>query len=114
MDSLKALFFQRARWSSNGTKYDSHLYTLALSLIYTFLVWLLVSPFLVAFADFPIAWFAVPMGVKVLCDLIFLTCAAVKLHSKRLLLALPVTEIMQVPMNVFAVPFGLLGLFKWK
>ena len=114
VDSLKALFFQRARWSSNGTKYDSHLYTLGLSLIYTFLVWLLVSPFLVAFAGFPIAWFAIPMGVKVLCDLVFLSCAAVKLHSKQLLLALPVTEIMQVPINVFAVPFGILGLFKWK
>lgn len=114
VNSLKALFFQRARWSSNGTKYDSHLYTFGLSLIYTFLIWLLISPFLVIFAEFPLSWFAIPMAVKVACDLFFLTCAAVKLRSKKLLLCLPITEIMQVPMNVFAVPFGLLGLFKWK
>ena len=114
VDSLKALFFQRARWASNGTKYESHLYTLVLSLIYTFLIWLLISPFFVLFLDFPCSFFLVPFGVKICCDTLFLTLASIKLNCKKLLFALPVTELIQVPLNVFAVPFGLLGLFKWK
>lgn len=114
VDTLKALIFQRARWASNGTHYDSALYILMLALIYTFLVWLFFSPFLVLFCEFPPEWFLIPLGVKILVDIVFLTTAAVKLEAKQLLFALPITEIIQVPMIVFAVPIGLLGLFKWK
>lgn len=114
VDTWKALFFQRARWSSNGTQYQNPFYVLLLALVYTFFIWLFFSPWLVLFAGFPCSWFLVPFAVKCLVDTLFLTIAAIKLKQTSLLWALPHTEVFQVPMIVFAVPFGQLGLFKWK
>jgi hypothetical protein len=47
-------------------------------------------------------------------DFLFLSIAAFKLKQLKLLWAFIHTEIIQVPMITFAVPFGQLGLFKWK
>lgn len=114
VDSLSALFFQRARWGSNGTHYESAPYIFLLSLVYAFLLWIFVSPIFVLFFNFPVFYAVFPIAVKVLFDTIFLSVAACKLDEKKLLFSIPITEIIQVPMIVFAVPFGLLGLFKWK
>lgn len=114
VDSWKALFFQRARWASNGTKYQNPFYVLLLTLIYTFFIWLFISPWLVLLAHFPLSWFLIPFLVKIIVDFIFLSIAAFKLKQVKLLWAFIHVEIIQIPMIVLAVPFGQFGLFKWK
>lgn len=114
VDSLKGLLNQRARWASNGTHYTNHLYTLFLSLIYTFYAWLFLSPWLALLLGFPWSWFLVPFAVKVLVDAVFLSIGAVRLGETELLKALPMTEILQVPVIAVAVPLGIFRLFRWK
>jgi cellulose synthase/poly-beta-1,6-N-acetylglucosamine synthase-like glycosyltransferase len=114
VDRLRGLLNQRARWSSNGTRYTNHAYTFFLTLIYTFLVWLCISPWLALFLGFPWSWFLVPFAVKVAADILFLTTGAIRLRSSRFLKALPYTELMQIPIIVLAVPLGVLRFFKWK
>ena len=114
MDTWKALFFQRARWASNGTQYTNPFYVLLLTLVYTFFVWLFISPWLVLWINIPLSWFIIPFLTKMAVDFLFLSIAAFKLKQLKLLWAFIHTEIIQVPMITFAVPFGQLGLFKWK
>lgn len=110
----KQLFNQRARWSSNGTSYESKSYILLLTLIYTYFIWMFISPWCVAFLDFPWQWCVYSILPKVIVDFIFLSIAAFKLHAKRQLLAFIPTELIQIPMIVFCVPAGISGLFRWK
>ncbi len=114
VDSLKELLNQRARWASNGTHYSNHFYTLFLTLIYTFYVWLFLAPWLAVFCDFPWSWFVIPFVLKVAVDTLFLSIGAVRLHETQLLKALPLTELLQIPMIVVAVPLGIFKLFRWK
>ncbi|MCF0215175.1 MAG: glycosyltransferase [Fibrobacteraceae bacterium] len=114
VNSWKALFNQRARWSSNGTNYESKAYVLLLTLIYTFYVWMFISPWLVAFLEIPWQWCVFSILSKVAVDFTFLSMAAYKLHTKRRMLAFIPTELIQIPMIVFAVPAGITGLFRWK
>lgn len=114
VDTFKGLLNQRARWSSNGTSYTNHFYTLFLTLIYTFYVWLFVSPWLASLFDFPWTWFVIPFAIKVAVDTLFLTISAIRLGEKKLLCALPMTELLQIPIITVAVPLGIFKLFKWK
>lgn len=110
----KQLFNQRSRWSSNGTSYENKAYILLLTLIYTFYIWMFASPWCVAFLDCPWQWCAYPILAKFAVDFIFLSIAAAKLHAKRQMLAFLPTELIQIPMIVFAVPAGITGMFRWK
>ncbi|MCQ2060830.1 MAG: glycosyltransferase [Fibrobacter sp.] len=110
----KQLFNQRSRWSSNGTSYENKAYILLLTLIYTFYIWMFVSPWCVAFLDCPWQWCAYPILAKFAVDFIFLSIAAAKLHAKRQMFAFLPTELIQIPMIVFAVPAGITGMFRWK
>lgn len=114
VDTFKGLLNQRARWSSNGTSYTNHLYTLFLTLIYTFYVWLFVSPWLALFLGFPWSWFLVPFAVKFAVDALFLSIGAIRLGETKLLAALPMTELLQVPIITAAVPLGIFKIFRWK
>lgn len=114
VDTFKGLLNQRARWSSNGTSYSNHLYTFFLTLIYTFYVWLFVSPWLALFLDFPWSWFLVPFAVKFAVDVLFLSIGAIRLGETKLLAALPMTELLQVPIITVAVPLGIFKIFRWK
>ncbi|MCF0225065.1 MAG: glycosyltransferase [Fibrobacter sp.] len=110
----RQLFNQRSRWSSNGTSYESKAYILLLTLIYTFYVWMFISPWCVLLLDCPWQWSAYPLLAKVVVDFIFLSIAATKLHAKRQMAAFIPTEIIQIPMIVLAVPAGITGMFRWK
>lgn len=110
----KALFNQRARWSSNGTNYESKAYILMLTLIYTYYIWMFISPWCVLFLDCPWQWCIFSILPKFIIDFIFLSIAAWKLKSKRKMLAFIPTELIQIPMIVFAVPAGITGMFRWK
>ena len=114
VDSFKGLLNQRARWSSNGTSYSNHLYTFFLTLIYTFYVWLFISPWLALFLDFPWTWFFIPFASKVAIDVLFLSIGAIRLRETRLLFAIPITELLQIPIITVAVPLGIFKIFRWK
>jgi len=113
VDSWKALLQQRARWGSNGAKYDSKAYSAFLFCIYAFFVWLFVSPWLVLFGILP-ACFLLPFIMKFAADFILLFTGALRLHSVKLLWCLPLVEIIQIPLFTVAVPLGMFGLYRWK
>ena len=110
----KQLFNQRARWSSNGTNYESKSYILLLTLIYTYYIWMFVSPWCAIFLDFPWQWCVFSILPKIVVDFVFLSIASWKLKSKRRMLAFLPVELIQIPMIVFCVPAGITGLFRWK
>jgi len=114
VDSWRGLLNQRARWASNSTNYSNHAYTFLLTLIYTFYVWLLLSPWLAIFAGFPWEWFLIPFACKIIADTLFLTIGAVRLRISSLLFAIPHGELLQIPLIVLAVPMGIFKIFKWK
>ena len=73
-----------------------------------------ISPWCVAFLDCPWQWCAFSIAPKIVVDFVFLMIASWKLHAKRKMLAFLPTEIIQIPMIVFAVPAGITGMFRWK
>jgi len=113
VDSWKALLQQRARWGSNGAKYENKAYCAFLFCIYVFFVWLFVSPWLVLFGILP-ACFLIPFAIKFAADFLLLFTGALRLRSLKLLWCLPLVEIIQIPLFTAAVPLGMLGLYKWK
>ncbi len=114
VNSFRGLLNQRARWASNSTSYTNHAYTFLLTLVYTFFVWLFISPWLALFAGFPWTWFLIPFACKIAVDTLFLTIGAIRLRICSILFAIPHTELLQIPIIVLAVPMGLLKIFKWK
>ncbi|GBU24176.1 glycosyl transferase [Fibrobacteria bacterium R8-3-H12] len=113
VDSWKVLLQQRARWGSNGAKYESKAYSAFLFCIYAFFVWLFVSPWLVLFGVLP-SCFLLPFAIKFAADFLLLFTGALRLHSVKLLWCLPLVEIIQIPLFTAAVPLGMFGLYKWK
>jgi cellulose synthase/poly-beta-1,6-N-acetylglucosamine synthase-like glycosyltransferase len=113
VDSWKALLQQRARWGSNGAKYESKMYSAFLFCIYAFFVWLFVLPWLVLAALLP-PCFLFLFAIKFIADFFLLFTGALRLHSVKLLLCLPLVEIIQIPLFTAAVPLGMLGLYRWK
>lgn len=113
VETWRGLLNQRARWSSNGTSYTNHVYTLFLALIYSFYIWLLLSPWLVLLG-LPACYFWVPLAIKLGVDSLFLVTGAWRMRSLPLLWCLPIVELIQIPLIVGAVPLGLLRIFKWK
>ena len=108
VDSWKALLQQRARWGSNGAKYESKAYSAFLFCIYAFFVSLFILPW--------ICWqiFLCCFAVKLLADFLLLYRGAVRLKSVKLLWCLPLVELIQIPLFTAAVPLGMLGWYKWK
>ena len=73
-----------------------------------------ISPWCVVFLDFPWQWCVFSIAPKIVVDFVFLMIASWKLHSKRKMFAFLPTELIQIPMIVFAVPAGITGMFRWK
>jgi cellulose synthase/poly-beta-1,6-N-acetylglucosamine synthase-like glycosyltransferase len=113
VDSWAALLQQRARWGSNGAKYENKAYSAFLFCIYAFFVWLFASPFL-CLLEVPVYYALVPFSIKIISDFLLLFTGAIRLKSLKLLWCLPFVEIVQIPLFVAAVPLGSLGLYRWK
>jgi cellulose synthase/poly-beta-1,6-N-acetylglucosamine synthase-like glycosyltransferase len=113
VDSWAALLQQRARWGSNGTRYENKAYSIFLFCIYAFFVWLFISPFL-CLLGMPVHYATIPFLIKITSDFLLLFTGALRLKSLKLLWCLPFVEIIQIPLFVLAVPMGHLGLYKWK
>jgi cellulose synthase/poly-beta-1,6-N-acetylglucosamine synthase-like glycosyltransferase len=114
VDSWKALLQQRARWGSNGAKYESKVYSAFLFCIYIFFAWLFVSPWLVFANIFSPEYFLIPFAIKFIADFLLLFTGALRLRSVKLLWCLPFVEIIQIPLFTLAVPLGSLGWYRWK
>ena len=108
VDSWKVLLQQRARWGSNGAKYESKAYSAFLFCIYAFFVSLFVLPW---FNWQLFLWF---FSIKLLSDFLLLYRGAIRLKSLNLLWCLPLVELIQIPLFTAAVPLGMLGWYKWK
>jgi len=108
VDSWKALLQQRARWGSNGAKYESKAYSAFLFCIYAFFVCLFILPWL----DWQL--FLYFFSIKLFSDFLLLYRGALRLKSVKLLWCLPLVELIQIPLFTAAVPLGMLGLYKWK
>jgi len=108
VDTWKALLQQRARWGSNGAKYESKAYSAFLFCIYAFYVCLFILPW--------INWqlFLIFFAVKFFADFLLLFTGAIRLKSLKLLWCLPLVEIIQIPLFVAAVPLGMMGWYRWK
>lgn len=114
VDRLWPMILQRARWSSNGTKYDDKFFVALLLGLYLFYVWLVISVPLALFALIP--WWAslVPWLVKWVLTATFLKLTAKPLGQKQVLRRFLPCDIMHVPVVVVAVILGQLGLYRWK
>jgi cellulose synthase/poly-beta-1,6-N-acetylglucosamine synthase-like glycosyltransferase len=113
VDSWKALLQQRARWGSNGAKYENKAYSAFLFCIYAFFVWIFVSPWLIL-AGLPVCYALVPFSIKICSDFLLLFTGAIRLKSLKFLWCFPFVEIIQIPLFTLAVPLGSLGLYKWR
>jgi cellulose synthase/poly-beta-1,6-N-acetylglucosamine synthase-like glycosyltransferase len=114
VDSWKALLQQRARWGSNGARYENKAYSAFLFCIYAFFAWLFISPLFALANILPPEYFLLPLAVKVFADFLLLFTGAIRLKSLKLLWCFPFVEIIQIPLFTAAVPFGMLGWYKWK
>lgn len=111
----KGLLNQRARWASNGTNYSNPLYVLFLTLIYSFYVWLCLSPLLVLAGFVDMHLWLIPLAAKCAVDLLFLAVGGYRLKLLHLVLWLPLVELVQIPLITVAVPMGsFFKTFKWK
>ena len=79
----KALFNQRARWSSNGTNYESLWYVFLLTLIYTYYVWMFLSPWFVLFFDFSWKLCVFSILPKFIFVFFFLSISSYKLETQK-------------------------------
>jgi len=113
VDQWSALLQQRARWGSNGAKYENKAYSVFLFCIYAFFVWLFISPFL-CLLGMPVYYALIPFLIKIFSDFLLLFTGAIRLKSLKLLWCLPLVEIVQIPLFTAAVPLGCLGLYRWK
>jgi len=116
VDSWKALLQQRARWGSNGTKYESKAYCAFLFCIYAFFVCLFILPWQIFFmpVNYVLPLFLCFFSIKLLSDFLLLFTGAIRLKSLKLLWCLPIVELIQIPLFVAAVPIGMMGLYRWK
>ncbi len=115
-DSWKVLLQQRARWGSNGAKYENKGYSAFLFCIYAFFIWLLISPWLMFFMPihYALPLFLCSFSIKLLSDFSLLFTGAIRLKSLKFLWCLPLVELIQIPLFAAAVPLGMLGWYKWK
>ena len=114
VDSWKALLQQRARWGSNGAKYENKIYSAFLFCIYAFFVWLFISPWLVLAGILLSDYFLLSFAIKFIADFMLLFTGALRLRCVKLLWCLPLVEIIQIPLFTAAVPLGMLGWYRWK
>jgi hypothetical protein len=104
---------QRARWGSNGAKYENKAYSAFLFCIYAFFLYLFLSPFL-CLLGMPLSYFLIPFLIKAASDFLLLFTGALRLRSLKLLWCFPLVEIIQIPLFAAAVPMGHFGFYKWK
>jgi cellulose synthase/poly-beta-1,6-N-acetylglucosamine synthase-like glycosyltransferase len=105
---------QRARWASNGTKYQNKRFVGLLSCIFGFYLWIFLSPFTVLAGVLPLYAFIVPLCLKMCLDTLFLTHTAPKLRQKRLLIHIWWVALIHVPITITAVIMGQFRLYRWR
>lgn len=110
----RAMLSQRARWASNGARYEEKGFVALLAAIYGFYWWLVLGPFLAAAGLVPWAAFWIPAALKVGCNAVFLGITSRKLGHRGILRNLLWCELVHVPVVLLAVILGHLGWYRWK
>jgi cellulose synthase/poly-beta-1,6-N-acetylglucosamine synthase-like glycosyltransferase len=114
VDAFWPMILQRARWSSNGTKYDDKGFVALLTGLYLFYVWLLTSIPLALLSVIPWWACAIPWAVKWGMTGWFLHLTRKPLGQDRVLRRLLPCDTLHVFVVVLAVILGQLGLYRWK
>lgn len=110
----KSMLTQRARWASNGARYEEKGFVALLCCIYAFYWWLPIG-LVLAIAGLTPAWlFWIPAAVKLVANGIFLSVTSRRLGHSGILRDLLWCEILHVPVILAAVILGHLGLYRWK
>ncbi len=110
----KSMLTQRARWASNGARYEEKGFVALLCCIYAFYWWLPIG-LVLAIAGLTPAWlFWIPAAVKLAANGIFLSVTSRRLGHSGILRDLLWCEILHVPVILAAVILGHLGLYRWK
>lgn len=112
-DTWREVLNQRARWASNGSRYESRSYVALLVAVFLWWCWLLVGwiPWLFDIAP-GWAWWGV-WALKVPLDLLFLSLAAWRLRRWNALADYPWCMPLQVAIAVRSAVAGHLGWFRW-
>lgn len=113
-DTWTQVLNQRARWASNGSRYESVSYVAFLLCIFLYWLWLLVGFLPVLALSLPAWLWWAPWALKFPFDLAFMFLAALRFQKLSLLLpdtlwALP----LQVAIAVRSAIAGHLGWFRW-
>ena len=114
VSSWRTLLTQRARWSSNGTRYQDKKYVTLLAGLFAFYLWLFIAPLPVLWGWMPLSYGLIPFAVKCLLDFTFLTQTGVKFKQEHLLRDFWWVQILNIPIVVASVILGQLGLYRWK
>jgi hypothetical protein len=105
---------QRARWASNGARYEEKGFVALLCCIYSFYWWLPLGLGLAVAGLVPAWLFWLPALVKLGANGIFLSVTSRRLGHSGILRDLLWCEILHVPVVLAAVILGHLGLYRWK
>jgi cellulose synthase/poly-beta-1,6-N-acetylglucosamine synthase-like glycosyltransferase len=108
------LLQQRARWSSNGARYEEKSFVSVLAGLYLFYAWLFLSPALAGAGLIPWHTALLLWALKIGLNGIFLSRTAPVLGFRGLGRDLIWCEVLHVPIVLLAVILGQLGLYRWK
>jgi biofilm PGA synthesis N-glycosyltransferase PgaC len=112
-NSWRQALNQRARWASNGSRYDNPLYVALLAGVFAWWCWLLLGWLPWALGLIPGAlWWGVWLA-KTPFDLLFLTVGAIRFRRLGTLLDYLWCLPLQVGIFVYSAVAGHLGWFKW-
>jgi len=108
------LISQRARWASNGSKYQDKKFVVLLINIFIFYLWLLIGPIFLIKGLVPLFCILIPWALFYLLSFMFLLRTSHKFGEKKMLLDFWWASIFHVPIIIFSTLMGQLGLFNWK
>jgi cellulose synthase/poly-beta-1,6-N-acetylglucosamine synthase-like glycosyltransferase len=112
-DTWREVLNQRARWASNGSRYENPVYVGFLATIFFWWCWLLVGWAPSLSAAIPSYFWTLPWAVKFPADLLFLGLAAYRFRRMACLLDYLWAFPLQVAIAVRSAIAGHLGWFRW-
>ena len=112
-DTWQQVLNQRARWASNGSRYESVGYVAFLIAIFLWWSWLLLGWLPVLLGDTPAWLWWAPWAIKLPFDLLFLGIAAWRFERLGSLVDFLWAQPVQVAVAVRSAIAGHLGWFRW-
>lgn len=114
VQTWRSLINQRARWASNGSKYQNKKFVMLLISIFVFYLWLMGGPIALVMHLVSPVYVLVPWILYYSLSFIFLFHTSHKFGQKKLLIDIWWAGVIHIPIIIIATVMGQLGLFKWK